>query len=69
MIKLSELQDDVKKIGYRVDNIEEDIKKESDKGKFSTDDIVKKYVNWWLLLPSVVLGSVILNLVIKWLGL
>lgn len=47
-----ELQNDVKSIGKRVDGIEEDLKSESSKDNISISETIKKYIQWWLLLPS-----------------
>lgn len=55
-----ELQDDVRNIGKRVDSIEEDLKAESDRGKISINDILTKYINWWILFPTLIIGAWIL---------
>lgn len=55
-----ELQDDVKSIGKRVDSIEDDLKVESDRGKISINDILTKYINWWIFLPTLIIGAWIL---------
>ncbi|MFJ7373787.1 hypothetical protein ACIQV0_10430 [Lysinibacillus capsici] len=56
-----ELQDDVKNIGRRVDGIEEDLKKESDKDNISISETLKKYLRWWILLPLTIIGAYIMK--------
>lgn len=56
-----ELQDDVKNIGKRVDGIEEDLKIETDKGKLSFNEILSKYIMWWIMIPTVIIGAWILS--------
>jgi len=55
-----ELQNNVKTIGKRVDGIEEDLKAESGKGSISFNEILSKYLMWWILLPTVIIGAWIL---------
>jgi len=57
-----ELQEDVKGIGQRVDSIEEDLKQESEKDYISIGDIIKQYLHWWILLPTIIIGAFILKL-------
>jgi len=57
-----ELQEDVKGIGKRVDSIEEDLKEESEKDYISIGDIIKQYLHWWILLPTIIIGAFILKL-------
>ena len=55
-----ELQNDVKSIGKRVDGIEEDLKVEYSKGTISFNDILSKYLMWWIMIPTVIFGAYIL---------
>lgn len=52
-----ELQNNVKTIGKRVDGIEEDLKVESDKGSIKFNEILSKYLMWWILLPTLIIGA------------
>lgn len=52
-----DLKEDVKSIVNRVDHIEDDLKNETEKGKISLTDILIKYVTWWLLLPTGIIGT------------
>lgn len=68
-ISHDELQENVRKIDNRVDNIENDIKKNKnnndDSDSISIKEIIKKYINWWILLPLSILGSLILEFIKK----
>ena len=55
-----DMRDDVKGLVSRVDDMEEDIRKEANKGKIALNDILIKYVTWWVLLPTVIIGTWIL---------
>jgi len=55
-----ELQNNVKNIRNRVDGIEEDLKTETSKGTISFNEILYKYLIWWILLPTVVISAWIL---------
>ncbi|WP_341302224.1 hypothetical protein MHB44_07620 [Lysinibacillus sp. FSL H8-0500] len=56
-----ELQEDVKEIGKRVDGIEEDLEQETTKGSLSISDMIKQYLHWWILLPTVIIGALLLK--------
>ncbi|KOY83009.1 hypothetical protein ADM90_06780 [Lysinibacillus macroides] len=56
-----ELQEDVKEIGKRVDGIEEDLEQETAKGSLSIGDMIKQYLHWWILLPTVIIGALLLK--------
>lgn len=68
-ISHDELQENVRKIDNRVDNIENDIKKNKnnndDSDSISIKEIIKKYINWWILLPLSILGSLIWEFIKK----
>ncbi|KOS61400.1 hypothetical protein FJQ98_16895 [Lysinibacillus agricola] len=55
-----ELQNNVKTIGKRVDGIEEDLKVETNKGTISFNEILSKYLLWWIMIPTVIVGAWIL---------
>lgn len=59
-ISQDELQSNVKSIGKRVDGIEEDLKVESDKGSIKFNEILSKYLMWWIMIPTVIIGAWIL---------
>ena len=56
-----ELQNDVKSIGKRVDGIEDDLKQESDKGSIKFNEIFSKYLHWWIMIPSLIIGAWLLS--------
>ena len=56
-----ELQEDVKEIGKRVDGIEEDLEQETANDSLSISDIIKQYLHWWILLPTVIIGALLLK--------
>jgi len=56
-----ELQEDVKGIGKRVDSIEDDLKLESAKDSISISDMIKQYLHWWVLIPTIIIGAFILK--------
>ncbi|MEQ6355288.1 hypothetical protein ABNX05_11720 [Lysinibacillus sp. M3] len=55
-----ELQNNVKTIGKRVDGIEEDLKVESDKGSIKFNEIFSRYLMWWIMIPTLIIGALIL---------
>lgn len=56
-----ELQEDVKVIGKRVDSIEDDLKQESAKDNISISNMIKQYLHWWILIPTIIIGALILK--------
>ncbi|MDD1502599.1 hypothetical protein PVA17_07435 [Lysinibacillus sp. CNPSo 3705] len=56
-----ELQEDVKGIGKRVDSIEDDLKLESAKDSILISDMIKQYLHWWILIPTIIIGGLILK--------
>lgn len=56
-----ELQEDVKGIGKRVDSIEDDLKLESAKDHILISDMIKQYLHWWILIPTIIIGGLILK--------
>lgn len=56
-----ELQEDVKVIGKRVDGIEDDLKQESAKDNISISNMIKQYLHWWILIPTIIIGALILK--------
>jgi len=56
-----ELQEDVKVIGKRVDSIEDDLKQESARDNISISDMIKQYLHWWILIPTIIIGALILK--------
>lgn len=56
-----ELQEDVKEIGKRVDSIEDDLEQEVSKDSVSLSDIIKQYLHWWVLIPTAIIGALILK--------
>ena len=55
-----DMRDDVKGLINRVDDMEEDMRKEANKGKIALNDILIKYVTWWILIPTGIIGTWIL---------